>query len=197
MTHPCWLDRFLPAVAVFVLTAVATAQPPEGGPPEHGPGRPPHDPLRAALDADGDHELSADEIKNASTAVAKLDRDGDGRIDHEEFRPPRPPGPPSPGFEGRRPPRGEFPPGLPPRGERPEGRPPRDFGGPRGQRPEGGPPGRPSPERFVERAMAFDADGDGKIDRQELEKFADEMRRRMLEGRPEGGPRPERPRRPE
>lgn len=196
MTHPHWLDRLLPAMAVVVLAAVAAGQPPEGGPPEHGPGRPPHDPLRAALDADGDHELSADEIKDASTAVAKLDRDGDGRVDREEFRPPLPPGPPGPGFEGRRPPRGEFPSGRPPRGERPEGRPPREFGGPRGPRPEGGAPGGPSPERFIERAMTFDADGDGRLDRAEMEMFAAEIQKRMQGGRGPGGP-PEGGRRPD
>lgn len=203
----------------------AIAQPPEGrdGPP---PGR--ADTIRQALDTNGDHELDADEIKSASANLAKADKNGDGKIDHEEFRPPLPPiprgeggfrGPPprEGGAEGR-PPRGEVSEAAQPR----EGRPFRDgaLRGDGAARPEGG----PSPERFVERALTFDADGDGKLDRAELEKFAGEVMQRMRAGmaergmgpggprdggfrpgdgqrrRPEGGEegsRPERPRRPE
>lgn len=64
------------------------------------------------------------------------------------------------------------------------------------QPPEGGPPGGPggerrgppSPEQFVERAMSFDADGDGKLDRSELTKFAEEMQARRMRGGPGGPP---------
>ena len=67
------------------------------------------------------------------------------------------------------------------------------------QPPEGGPPGcpggerrgPPSPEQFVERAMSFDADGDGKLDRNELMKFGQEMAARRMrggQGGPPGGP---------
>jgi hypothetical protein len=195
MKRTAWLDGLRSTIAMVALATAATAQPPEGGPPDRGPGGPPRDPLRAALDTDGDHELSVDEIKNAAAAIAKLDRNGDGRIDNEEFRPPRPLGPPREGFEGRRPPRGEGFEGRPPREGR---RPPGD-----GERPAGGPRG-PSPERFVERALSFDGDGDGKLDKAEMEKFAAAMQQRMRGGRggpggppPEGGERPERPRRPE
>ena len=188
MKRTAWLDGLRSTIAMVALATAATAQPPEGGPPDRGPGGPPRDPLRAALDTDGDHELSADEIKNAAAAIAKLDRNGDGRIDNEEFRPPRPPGPPREGFEGRRPPRGEGFEGRPPREGR---RPPGD-----GERPAGGPRG-PSPERFVERALSFDGDGDGKLDKAEMEKFAAAMQQRMRGGRggpggppPEGGERP-------
>lgn len=44
--------------------------------------------------------------------------------------------------------------------------------------------------------MTFDADGDGKLDRDELRKFADEMVERMRGG-PPGGPGGDRGRRPE
>ena len=48
----------------------------------------------------------------------------------------------------------------------------------------GGPGGPPSPERFIEHAMEFDADGDGKLDRGELTKFAEEIHR--MRGGPGG-----------
>jgi hypothetical protein len=205
-------------IAVLACSRITTAQPPEGreGPP---PGR--GDAIRAALDANGDHELDADEIKNAATNLAKADKNGDGKVDHEEFRPPMPPIPRGEGGFRGPPPREESGAGGPPR----EGRPLRDGAvrGEGGPRPEGG----PSPERFVERAMTFDTDGDSKLDRSELEKFAGEVMQRMRAGmaergmgpggergggfrpgdgprrRPadgegsEGGERPERPRRPE
>ncbi|MFM7206207.1 MAG: hypothetical protein ACKO4T_06035 [Planctomycetaceae bacterium] len=207
------------AITVSVA-ALATAQPPEGrdGPP---PDR--RDRLRDALDTNGDHTLDADEIKQAATSLAKADTNGDGTIDHDEFRPPLPPPPRGEGGFRGPPPRDEDGPG--PREGRPlrEGRPVRDGA----MRPEGGPrpgaEGGPTPERLVERAMTFDADGDGKLDRAELEKFAAEATQRMrgmmnargmgpaaergggfrpADGprrRPdaEGGERPERPRRPE
>ncbi len=205
------------ALGIVVVTAICgqfvTAQPPErrdGPPPERRDG------LRDALDTNGDHELDADEIKNAAANLAKADRNNDGKIDHEEFRPPLPPIPRGEGgFRG--------PP--PSRDGGSDGGPVRDGAARRegGPRPEGG----PSPERFVERAMSFDADGDGKLDRTEMEKFAGEMMQRLRGGmaargvgpaaerdggfRPGDGPRrrpdsaegtergarPERPRRPE
>ena len=169
-------------ILVVGIVGVAMSQPPEGrdGPPrrpENGGDHhhPPHDQLREALDADHDHQLSAEEIKNATAAILSLDTNNDGMLTDDEFRPPMPPG----GPEGRG----------------PEGR--------------GAPGGPPSPERLVERAMTFDTDGDGKLDKNELTKFAEEMMNRMRPGGPprEGrsgppgnsgsGERPERPRRPE
>jgi hypothetical protein len=114
--------------------------------------------------------------------------------------PPRvePDGPPPP-----RPGRGEFRGEQTPRGERPPFE--------RGQfRPEaGGPRPRPSPERFVERAMRYDDDKDGKLDRDELTKFAEDLMERFGPGAdqppppprdrfdrgdsPDGATRPERP----
>ena len=199
-------------VAVGGIGALALAQPPRGPgggpPPGFGagpPGPPPFDPLREALDRDHDHRLDADEIKNAATALLSLDGNGDGVIDEEEFRPPHPPGDHGPPGEGPAqrggPPEGEGPPRGGPPGERrpggPEGPgrggfdgppPGRGPGGGPGGPPEGGPGprgagmGPPSPERFVERAMTFDTDNDGKLDRNELAKFAEEM------GRQRGGP---------
>ncbi|MFM8892510.1 MAG: hypothetical protein ACKOTB_12970, partial [Planctomycetia bacterium] len=122
-------------VLMAACGAFVVAQPPAGrdGPPPPVVG----DPLRGALDVNHDHELDADEIAQAAKSLAKLDRNGDGRIDHEEFRPPFGPPPGAPGERGfdRRPPG--------PPGES-GGRPPRDFRPPEGER--NGPPrgeGRP------------------------------------------------------
>ena len=194
-------------ILVVGIVGVAMSQPPEGrdGPPrrpENGGDHhhPPHDQLREALDADHDHQLSAEEIKNATAAILSLDTNNDGMLTDDEFRPPMPRG----GPEGRGP-EGRGPEGRGPEGRGPEGR------GPEGRGPEGrgAPGGPPSPERLVERAMTFDTDGDGKLDKNELTKFAEEMMSRMRPGGPprEGrsgppgnsgsGERPERPRRPE
>ncbi len=114
--------------ALLVLAAVAMtstyliAQPPggRGGPPGGFPqdGPPPNHPVVEALDADGDHEISASEIENAIAVLKKLDTNGDGKLT-EADRP-----------EGTGPQRG----GRPPRAEGEE------FGGPGGQR--GGRPPR-------------------------------------------------------
>ena len=206
----------------------------DGGPDGDGPHRPPH-PVMDALDKNGDREISEEEIANATVALKTLDKNADGKLTDDEIRPPRPEGGPGrdgrpdgppdggpprdgdrPPRDGERPPRdGERPPrdgGRPPRDG---GRPPRDDGPPRdGDRPPRDgerPPGPPTPERFVEDALRFDADKDGKLDKAELMVFASEMIKRRgrppgpdrdrPQGRPEGdrgpgdrgGERPQRP----
>ena len=206
--HSNWITT-LTTLAASALLSAALAQPdgPPPGPPDGPPPRELRDPLRAALDSNHDFELDADEIAKAPEALAKLDKDGDGKISGEEFRPPMGPPPGGPGREpgAERPRRPGEPGGRPPRTGR-DGPPPRDGESPDGPPPrEGGRPAggdRPSPERFLERAMTFDADGDGKLDESELGRFAEAMAERMR-GRGPGGPprdggeRPERPRRPE
>ena len=137
-------------------------------------------PVIAALDADHDGVISAEEIAGASAALKKLDRNEDGMIDFLEMRPPG--GPP----EGR------GPGGSPmdrPRGERgPEGR------GPEGRGPEGRGPFRGRPDgaerpgglgrggfgqggfgqggdAFLDRLMERDEDGDELLSADELPPF--------------------------
>jgi hypothetical protein len=64
----------------------ASAQPPQA------PGDrrlPPVPPLIALFDTDRDRVISAEEIKAAGEALAKLDKNGDGEITLEEIHPPR------------------------------------------------------------------------------------------------------------
>lgn len=77
-------------------------------------------PILAAIDADQDGEISAEEIEGASAALKALDKDGDGKLSMDEWR-------------------------------RPAGV--RDQAG-------GG-------AEFVQRIMQSDADGDGKITKEE------------------------------
>jgi Ca2+-binding EF-hand superfamily protein len=52
---------------------------------------PPPSPVRTALDTDGDGVLSAAELQAATASLRQLDRNGDGKIDETELRPPAPP----------------------------------------------------------------------------------------------------------
>ncbi|MEZ6041664.1 MAG: hypothetical protein R3C20_14250 [Planctomycetaceae bacterium] len=183
------MKRILYTSAFAGLLSVATvvlAQPPEGGRPdgpppgERGPRErnpPPPNPFMEALDTNGDHVISAEELENAKASLLTLDKNGDGKLSDEETRPPAP--------EGRGPRDGG------PRDGGPRDGGPRD-GGPRDGGPRDGGPrdgGPPSPERLVAEAMRFDADGDGKLGRDELLEFArDFITRRPPQGagRPPG-----------
>lgn len=54
------------------------------------------DPLMLALDADGDGQLSANEIANATASLKALDANKDGQLTPDEFRPMPPEGAPRP-----------------------------------------------------------------------------------------------------
>lgn len=178
-------------VAVAVATTVV-AQPPgggrggRGGPPEGAPDggfRPPPPPIIAALDVDRDHVLSAEEIKNAPEELSTLDRNKDGKLSEDEFMGP-PPGDNRRGARdgeaqprrGRNNHRQRFDDRGPPPDGPPDGG-PRGFGGPPGDGPRSGfgSPGPPSPEQFVQHALQFDADKDGKLSAQELRKMAEDL----------------------
>ena len=67
-----------------------------GNGPRDGQQRPPGPmfmPLLKALDTDGDGIISADEIKNASDSLKKLDKNNDGQLTRDEYAPPPPPPP--------------------------------------------------------------------------------------------------------
>ena len=75
-------------LCVFAYLTIAEAQGPggRGGRPEGGPMAIPF-PLMQALDADGDGELSAKEIENATVALKTLDKDKNGKLSREEIFP--------------------------------------------------------------------------------------------------------------
>lgn len=74
--------------ACFYGFSAAFAQPPgEGGGGRGGFGRMPPNPLQMALDANGDGQISADELKDAEAKLKKLDANSDGNISMEELRP--------------------------------------------------------------------------------------------------------------
>lgn len=223
------MKRWMLTFGSLALAVVATAlaQPPEGPGGPEGRSGPPPNPVIDVLDSDHDHVISADELKKASETLAKLDKNKDGKLTEDEFRPMRrggeggrgPDGPPPGGPRGEgRPPQGRGPGGEGPEGRGPEGRGPGGPGGP------DGPPMGPDPKRMVEHAMEFDTDKDGKLSKAELLKFAEDFashhpgpggpggpggggpgNRRGPGGRPmgpggEGRPNegaPERPKRPE
>ncbi|MFM7866455.1 MAG: hypothetical protein ACKPHU_19785, partial [Planctomycetaceae bacterium] len=99
-------------------------------------------PLLAAIDKNGDGELSEEEIDGAIIALKTLDRNKDRRLDASELRPNMP------AMMGGMMGGGGFPPGGPEGG--------------RGGNNQGG------PGAMLERMLAMDANGDGKLSGDEL-----------------------------
>lgn len=120
------------ALALSASTGLLTAQdsnpprdaqrpPPREGAGPGGPGGPggqrPMNPIIVALDLNQDGTIDADEIAKASASLKKLDKNGDGKITADEYRPQRPGGPGGPGGGGR--PGGQDGPGGEARPQRP------------------------------------------------------------------------------
>lgn len=122
--------------------------------------RPPMHPLQLALDANGDGVIDAKELANAVAVLKKLDKNGDGKLTDDEFRPARPQSGQGGqggqgGVGGQRGAPGEK--GGEPR--RPEGQP---GGG-------GGPGDNPGSDGdFVTRLFQNDKNKDGKLTKDEL-----------------------------
>lgn len=76
----------------------------------------PMPPIVAALDANHDGVIDADEIANASAALKTMDKNGDGKLTQEELRPAHQGPPPGGDFDGP-PPMDDAPPGPPPGNE--------------------------------------------------------------------------------
>ncbi len=118
------LTLFLGASTCLLKAQDSDQRPP---PRDGGPGGPgvqrPMNPMVLALDLNHDGTIDADEIAKASVSLKKLDRNGDGNITPEEYRPRHPGGPGGPGGRG------------------PEGRGPRGPGGGEDYRPQ-----HPKPE---------------------------------------------------
>jgi Ca2+-binding EF-hand superfamily protein len=86
------------ACLVGLAASESSAQGPGPGGPEGREGgrmmMMPPNPLLQALDTDGDGELSAKEIENASVSLKKLDKDKNGKLTRDEIRPAFGPGGP-------------------------------------------------------------------------------------------------------
>lgn len=176
----------LATLTLFAIAPCLPAQepkgPPQGGPGQGGPGqkgqkggaggaggsnfggvggegfRPPQHPLEMALDANGDGVIDAKELANAAFVLKRLDRNGDGRLTEDEFRPKRPAG--GAGGSGGQ--------GGQPGGSGQGGPGPKGSGEKGGQ---GGDPGGQAPKGdsdFVSRLFQNDKNNDGKLTKNEL-----------------------------
>ena len=140
-----------------------------GGLPGAGQGGPRFGmlPIMKALDTDQDGTLSAAEIQNASKALATLDKNGDGILSAEEMRPDpsmfgRPGQPGTPGAPGQ--------PGRPGAGGAPTGEMMTRMFEARDTDKDGKLSGDEIPERMRENVSRVDTNGDGAIDREEMQK---------------------------
>ncbi len=136
-------------------------------------------PLVAALDADKDRSISAEEIENASAALKMLDKNGDGKLDLSELRPNFVGDPGPPRRDARRSPRRD--------GRREMDRNSRGRGGRGHADRRGGQPqehstherGPRDASSMMERLMKLDQDDDGALSADELTKLPERGQRLM------------------
>jgi len=95
VSQSSWKRAVLVGAAVSALSVLWVMGQSGGGPPG-GPGQGEHrpkPPLEQALDTNADGVIEAGEIANAPASLKKLDKNGDGKLTSDEYRPPRPPRP--------------------------------------------------------------------------------------------------------
>lgn len=99
------------------LSSSPTHRPSSPAPTPSSPnGQRPMSPIPEALDMNGDGIIDAGELAKAPELLKKLDKNGDGKLTSEEYRPQLPGGPEGPGMRGQgqdRGPNGPFPGGRP------------------------------------------------------------------------------------
>ena len=141
--------------------------------PTGRPAPPSVDQVFRRFDANRDDTLTRDEVPAfVQQFIFPADANRNGKVtkgELKQFRQTQPPNrEPSPNVQTER----DGPPNEPPRRSRSaEDRPSNSPGRGRGR-------GGGNPDQFVQRALQFDANGDGKLDRQELLDFAQSMTRR-------------------
>lgn len=87
-------SSILIALALGASSSLLSAQgntPHAGGQPGRGGQRPPN-PIIEALDLNRDGTINADELATAGESLKKLDKNSDGKLTEDEFRPQRPGG---------------------------------------------------------------------------------------------------------
>lgn len=145
----------------------APANAPEARPRQGGPG--PFSPVVRAIDANNDGEISAGEIAEAAKALAKLDKNGDGKLTRDEIGPPpgmRPEGRPGAGAPGARPAAGAFAEQFLKRLQEADAN-----GDKKISKDE-------APDRIKENFDRMDRNGDGQLDEAELQAMIERMRER-------------------